>query len=189
MASRKVRMKDLALTTVILLLLICSPAVAQQPPPLETRKLSDFVDAKPARCEYRTAVLDGITQKTPAYQSIIVIARLGDGETRANLNWRRLQNVRAYWADYPSPEGRRNPKTIILAEGERVNGYGRLEFYVGGNLVEVMKVARNADLFIGTCYPPDDSYIRKRVFDPCRVKSDSIFYPCRDRIMRRKGRR
>ena len=182
-------MKDLFLTAVSLLLLIDSPTVAQQSPPLQPHKLSDFADAKPGRCEYRIAVLDGITQKTSADQSIIVIAHLGDGETRANLNWRRLENVRAYWTEYLLPNGRRNPQTIILAEGERVNGYRRLEFYVGGNLVEVMNVARNADLFIGTCYPPNDSYIRNRVFDPCWLKSDRIFYPCRDRNVRRKGRR
>jgi hypothetical protein len=186
MASWNVSMKDSILISVSLLLLICSATLAQQLPPLESHKLSDFSATKPNRCEYRIAVLDGITQKTSADHPIIVIARLGDGETRANLNWRRLENVRAYWTEYLLPERRRNPETIILAEGERVNGYGQLQFYVGGNLVEVMKVARNADLFIGECYPPDDSYIRKGVYDPCRVKSQRIFYPCRDKPVRLK---
>jgi hypothetical protein len=181
-------MKASILTSISLLLLMCSVA-AQQQSPLEPRKLSDFADAKPAHCEYRTAVLDGITQKTPADQSIIVIAHLGDGETRANLNRRRLENVRAYWTEYLYPEGRRKPETIILAEGERVSGYGRLDFYVGGNLVEVMKLAQNADLFVGACVPPDDSYIRRGDYDACRVKSQKIFYPCRDRHARSKGYR
>jgi hypothetical protein len=164
--------------------------MAQQPPPLAPIKLSDFADVKPSYCGERIAVLDGINQKTPADESIIVIARLGDGDTRSNLNRRRLHNVRVYWAEYPeSKDYRRKPETIHLAEGERTKGYGHLEFYVGGKLVYVMKVAPDADLFIGECYPPDDSYIRNRVYDPCRVKSQQIFYPCRDKYMGRKGRR
>ncbi|MCA1618000.1 MAG: hypothetical protein LC795_01520 [Acidobacteria bacterium] len=162
--------------------LSCSAAVAQQPP-LEPVKLSDFANAKPGRCEYRTAILDGIHQKTPADETITVIARLGDGETRTNLSWRRLHNVRVYWTQYLYKEHRRKPETIILAEGERVKGLGHLEFYVGGKLVEVMKVARTADLSIGSCYPPDDSYIRNRIFNPCWLESNRNFYPCRDKRM------
>jgi hypothetical protein len=165
------------------------PAAAAQQPPLEPVKLSDFANAKPGRCEYRTAILVGIHQKTPADETIMVIARLGDGETRPNLSWRRLHNVRVYWTEYLYKEYGRKPETIILAEGEKVKGLGQLEFYVGGKLVEVMKVARNADLSIGSCYPPDDSYIRNRVFNSCWLESDKNFYPCRDRRARRGNRR
>jgi hypothetical protein len=167
------------------LLLICSTAVQQQGPPLEPRKLSDFDQAKPTGCDDRNAVLDVITQKTPADQSIIVVARQGTGETRSDLSWRRLENVRAYWTKFLLPAGRRDPKTIILAQGEKVEGYGQLEFYAGGNLVEVIKVARNADLFIGTCI--DEKFIRHGTYDPCELKSDRIFYPCRDRKTRRNS--
>lgn len=119
----------------------------------------------------------------------MVIARLGDGETRPNLSWRRLHNVRVYWIEYLYEEHRRKPETIVLAEGERVKGFGHLEFYVGGKLVEVLKVARNADLSVGSCYPPDESYIRDGVFNRCRLESDKNFYPCRDRRARRGNRR
>jgi hypothetical protein len=180
-------MKTLILI-IIFSFLSCSAVVAQQPP-LEPVKLSDFANAKPGRCEYRTAILDGIHQKTPAEGMIMVIARLGNRETRPNLSWRRLHNVRVYWTEYLYKEHRRKPETIILAEGERVSGLGHLEFYVGGKLVEVMKVARNADLSIGSCYPPDDSYIRNRVFNPCWLESDRNFYPCRDKQVPRRNRR
>jgi hypothetical protein len=180
-------MKPLPL--IIILGLVSCSAVRAQQPPLEPVKLSDFADAKPGRCEYRTAVLDGIHQKTPADETIMVIARLGDGEARPNLSRRRLHNVRVYWTEYHNEGHRRQPETIILAEGERVKGLGHLEFYVGGKLVEVMKVARNADLSIGSCYPPDDSYIRNGVFNRCWVKSDRNFYPCRDRYAPRGNRR
>ena len=181
----------LLLLTLIFGLLSCS-TMAQQASPLAPVKLSDFANAKPEPCAARTAALDGIVQKTPADELIIVIAHLGDGDVRPNLNRRRLHNVRAYWTQYlyEGREGyRRNPKTIILAEGEKVKGFGQLEFYVGGKLVWVLKVARNADVDFGDCYPPDDSFIRHRVYDPCWVKSHQIFYPCRDRNIRRKGRR
>ncbi len=149
--------------------------ISAQQQPLETAELSSFTNATPTHCAERTAALDGITQSTLPNDSIIVIAHLGDGDIRPNLNWRRLHNVRMYWTQYLPGEARRRPETIILAEGERIRGYGHLEFYVGGRLVWVMKVARNADLSLGTCYLPDESYIRNRVFNPCWLESNRIF--------------
>jgi len=184
---------NLKLVSVFLALLtvlsMAGPATAQEPPPLPRVEQGDFADAKPSNCASRTAALDGITQKTPKDESIIVIARPGEGDTRPGLSRRRLHNVRAYWSEYPPAEYRRRPETIVLAEGERVGGFGRLEFYVGGNLVWVDKVARNADLRVGECYPPDDSYIRNGVFYLCEVRGNRIFYPCRDAVRRRRKRR
>jgi hypothetical protein len=180
--------KTIALTCLICLLLPASVA-PQQPAPLPPVKPSDFVNDKPSNCASRTAALDGITQKVPPDELIIVIARPGDGDTRSDLSRRRLYNVRAYWSQFPPAEYRRGAETIILAEGERFGGYGQLEFYVGGKLVWVDKVARNADLRVGECYPPDDSYIRNGVFDLCEVRGNRIFYPCRDLMPRRKRKR
>jgi hypothetical protein len=120
---------------------------------------------------------------------IIVIAHLGKDETRPELNRRRLHNVRAYWTEYLVQEYRRNPKTIGLVEGDKVDGYGRLEFYVGGELVGVIKARRNADVDFGNCYPPHDSYIRNGTYNPCWVKNHRIFYPCRDRYLKRRNGR
>jgi hypothetical protein len=173
----------------IIILLSWSATVAQQPPPLEPVKLSGYANAKPAACAHRSAIADGIHQSTPADELIIVIARPGDGDTKSNLSWRRLHNIRAYWTEFLDVGYRRKPETIILAEGERVKGYGQLEFYVSGRLVEVLKVARNSDVDFSNCYPPDDSYIRKGVYNPCWVKSHRIFYPCRDRYLRRRNMR
>jgi len=120
---------------------------------------------------------------------IVVVARLGNKETRPELNRRRLQNVRAYWTEYLIEEYRRKPETVGMVEGETVDGYGRLEFYVGGKLVWVLKVRHNSDMDVGDCYPPDDSYIRKHLYNPCWVKSHRIFYPCRDKYERRRNAR
>lgn len=168
------------------LLSLNSMARGQQPPPLMPVDLADFANRSPDHCEARTAAMDGITQKTPPNDAIIVIARLGTGETKPNLNWRRLQNVRAYWTQAIALEARRKPEKILLAQGERANGYGRLEFYVAGKLVWVMNIPRNADVDFGDCVAPDDTYIRNRVYDPCWIKAHRIFYPCRDRYPRRK---
>jgi hypothetical protein len=76
-----------------------------------------------------------------------------------------------------------------LAEGERVKGFGRLDFYVGGKLDYVMPVAPDADLFVGNCYPPDDNFIKNGIYDPCRVADQQNFYPCRDKRAPRRRRR
>jgi hypothetical protein len=142
----------------------------------------------PAQCQLITAVLDVLVQKMPPDERISVVARFGAGEIRPELNSRRLHNVRVYWTQYLKGVKRR-PETIILTEGEKVEGDGRLEFYVGGKLKGVLKVRRDADLYVGTCYPPDDSYIRNRVYDHCWVKEDRYFYPCLDRGRPRNAER
>lgn len=181
-------MKKLFLTIAIGLSLSCMSALAQQAslPPV---KLSDFDNYEPARCEDRSAAIDFIHQKTPPDVMIIVVARLGSGETRPDLNRRRLRNVRAFLTEYLLGEGRREPETIGMVEGVTVGGYGRLEFYVSGKLVWLIKVRQNSDVDFGSCYPPDDSYIRNSVYDPCWVKSHRMFYPCRDRYVRRNNKR
>jgi hypothetical protein len=160
----------------------------QQQPPAPARP-GGFADASPRNCSSRTAALDGIAHDAGPDGLIIVIARPGEGDTRPGLSRRRLHNVRAYWSEFPTAERRRRPETVVLAEGEGVGGHGRLEFYVGGKLIWVDKVARNADLRVGECYPPDDSYIRNGVFDICEVRGNRIFYPCRDLAAPRRRRR
>src|SRR5258708_38717559 len=76
---------------------------------------------------------------------------LGADETKRNLNSRRLQNVRAYWMHGVAPGAQRKSEMIILAEGERVSGNGRLEFYARGKLVWLLNIPRNADVDFGDC--------------------------------------
>ena len=40
---------------------------------------------------------------------------------------------------------------LITAEGERVQGYGRIEVYIDGELAEVLSVQRFKDLPVGMC--------------------------------------
>jgi hypothetical protein len=170
-----------------LMLLLCGCVLAAgQTRPDESP--GEVWELGPAQCQYNTVMLDVLAQGTAPGALITVVARLGDGETRPGLNRRRLHNVRVYWAEYLT-DIRRGPETILLNEGERAAGDGRLEFYVGGELKGVLKVKRDADLSVGTCYTPDDGYIRNMVYDRCRVKEDRNFYPCRERGRARQAGR
>jgi hypothetical protein len=166
---------------------ITSNASAQQPQS-PTPASASLADVRPTNCEDRTAVVDGVVQSVSPAELIIVISRRGDGDTKANIGRHRLYNARAYWTEFLLAPISRKPETIILGEGEKVEGLGRLEFYTGGKLFYAIKFRRNEHLFVGECYPPDDSYIRKGMFNLCEVKSNQIFYPCRD-MKARPGRR
>jgi hypothetical protein len=97
---------------------------------------------------------------------LIIIARLGDGENWTELNRRRLFNAKeTIVPGFVGVESRR----IITAVGERVKGFGRVEFYVGGQMVVEILVKRNKDL-------PADCY------------DDAIgkYYPLRDKTKSKK---
>ncbi len=180
MAYFGVKMKISILTLGLCLPLCGSVSVAQQ----NQIPADRFEELGPARCGDNIALLDVLTQRTSPHKLIIVIAHLGDGEIKSNLNRRRLHNVRTFWTEYLTAKGaRRKPETVILAEGERVKGYGRLEFYVDGKLIGLLKIRRNADLLVGTCYPTPEER------DPCTLKSDRNFYPCRDMYSKRRKNR
>ena len=86
-------------------------------------------------------------------QTVIIIARLGSGESSRGLSRSRLKQV----ADYLNRRLAR--ERIIPVEGVRVKGLGQLEFYVGGKLNIVFKVRRNRDLVRG-CGENDYDRIR-----------------------------
>lgn len=92
--------------------------------------------------EYLDFAMIGTRKLEGAY--LIIIARLGRGETSSRLNKRRLSIVDEYI--------KRNNSDLkyVLAEGSRVNGLGRLELYVGGQLSYVMPLVKNAK---GYCFP------------------------------------
>lgn len=119
----------------ILLIIIClinanSPLIAQN-------RLGD-VPAKPHNCEDALAILDFATLEAQKdkERSLIVIAHLGDSEKSSSLNWRRLKDVRENLSE-------KGMHQIVMASGERVKGFGRLEFYVGGKLLYVIAYPRN----------------------------------------------
>jgi hypothetical protein len=85
---------------------------------------------------------------------IILISRLGSEERSIELNRRRLHNVREFLTDYVSAQ------MIVTARGEKAKGYGRVEIYIGGKLIDTMMAERNKDLLADCCegnirYYPD----------------------------------
>jgi hypothetical protein len=95
---------------------------------------------------------------------IILVARLGRGETRRELNRRRLYNVaQRFTAVLGVPA-----EKVVAAEGERVDDFGRVEIYWNGVLAGALVARRNRDLAV-TCCGPDEQY-----------------YPDRDAVERRQ---
>ena len=132
---------------------------------------------EPYPCEFNPATLNAAHQVAEEKDLIIFIARLGDGESRRELNRRRLHNVRTYLTS--ELYWKRDLKTVIVAEGERVKGYGRVEIYIKGILMDVIAAKRDRHILVGSCEP-----------DEIRPKwADEIFYPFLDEKLRKSKRR
>ncbi len=99
-------------------------------------------------CESNAATLDASHQLAGEDGLIIAIGRLGDGESSRELSRRRLQMVRKYLTRTP---WRKPADTIILAEGERTHGHGRVELYIGGKLFQTLLADRNRNLLVYSC--------------------------------------
>ena len=93
---------------------------------------------KPINCEDFQAHLDHaiIDWLNVKETYMIVITRLGTGERGRKLNRAR----QAYIQDYLT---RKNVQ-YVFAEGDRVEGLGRLEVYVGGRLTMSIPTKRGA---------------------------------------------
>jgi hypothetical protein len=109
-------------------------------------------------CELNSLYLDMLTNEYRANnERVFVIARLGRGETSRALILRRLDVSRMYL------NGRIKNDRILFAEGEKVKGEGRVEFYLGSKLFLVSLAERGRNVCLTCC----DDYIpptkRKRV--------------------------
>ena len=72
---------------------------------------------------------------------VVLIARLGIGETNRKLNRRRLNVLRSYInVTRVTPIPRQN---IVTAEGEDFHGPGRIEVYLRGKLFMIFTLGRN----------------------------------------------
>lgn len=116
----------------------------------------------PESCETHSLILDMMRNEVMRDSGqdgvVIAVARLGKGEVSRDLNRRRLFNLRVHWEDYGLPAAK-----LISAEGERANGYGRVELYVAGKLFDVLLVSRKKDLCVDCCDMDERLY-------PYRVK-------------------
>lgn len=101
-----------------------------------------------SNCEANAATLDAVHQMAGDDGVIIAVARLGDGERNRSLSRRRLQILKSYLTNAPWTRPR---ETVVVAEGERVKGYGRIELYVGGKRVHVLPIKRNRAFLVQSC--------------------------------------
>lgn len=135
----------LALTT-------CSLSAQEQ---RNQRAVRGEVETKPTNCERHIVVLEGAHHEAGDDG----LARLGNGENSRSINQHRLHSARAYLTDYLAA---RLPGSVVIAEGERVNGYGRIEIYIKGRLYSALAVKPNADLSVGSCEPKELDDPRQR---------------------------
>lgn len=101
------------------------------------------VAGKPLNCEMTLQLMEDVRDLIRAQRDekgvLILIARLGSGENSSTLNRRRLLNVR---------EGLQGTlgivEPIVIAEGERVAGFGRVEVYIGGKFVGALLARKSS---------------------------------------------
>lgn len=170
-------MKVLQYVLTVSVLLVCASTAAAQDVSRPAGSAQINMEAKPTNCEFHIATLDAAHDQAGRDGLVIVIARLGDGEQRLDLNRRRLHNVRTYLVEF----AHRSPDMTITAEGESAKGYGRVELYVGGKLFYVLMIRPNADLAVGACSFEGD--------DPCTYEREKKLYPCLDRKTRRSPKK
>jgi hypothetical protein len=102
---------------------------AQQPP---------YVAPSPVTCESFATLVDNARvewQQIPG-SFIIFIVRLGEGEKSGQLISHRFRDIEDYLK-------RDKDIRYILAQGNRTDGLGKIELYVGGRLSAVIPVKKN----------------------------------------------
>jgi hypothetical protein len=113
------------------------------------------VEANNSACEVNAASIDNVANVLRSTEDrLFVIARLGTGESSRDLNRRRLSNVSAYFLSNWKIDSSR----ITFAAGSKLNGPGRVEFYVGSTLWLVSYVKPGRDICVDCCDYPDPRY-------------------------------
>lgn len=141
----------------ITFLFFCSAPTAAQDSPNETR----IVKGDANSCELNSAYLDYMAAEQSKNGGLIfVIARLGNGEVKRSISLDRLQYARFYLL--MNREIQRDK--VVFAEGERVDGEGRVEFYLGSKLHLVSLAERGKNVCLTYCddYVPPKKNRRKR---------------------------
>jgi hypothetical protein len=113
------------------------------------------VESNASACEMNAASFDNLANDLRSNnQRIFIIARLGRGESSRDLNRRRLSNVRTYFMT----NWKIDPARFTFAAGSKVDGEGRIEFYIGSTLWLVSYVKPRRDICVDCCDYPDRRY-------------------------------
>ena len=143
------------LASVVLLITVVSTVASQQ------ASMASSTNERPGNCESNSAQLDRVRNEASSGiekgEVIIAIGRLGKEEVSRELNRRRLYSVQAYLGKRAGvPE-----KSIVVGEGQHVEGYGRVELYVGGKLLNVLLAEPNKLLCVECCGIDESYYLYK----------------------------
>ena len=107
----------------------------------QTAKSSEPILVNGDSNEDSKAALDLVAETAGEGKLIIMIARLGNGESNRKLSWRRLQTAGSFLESVRAVPKQR----MVLAEGEVMRGQGRIEVYLDGKLYMIIVSARNKD--------------------------------------------
>lgn len=152
------------LLAIVMLFLFVSTSVAQEKARAESLRFG--VSDQPRNCETNSNhlyILRELIRQEPNPKGVIVlVARLGAGETNRSWNQRRLYNVkRALEEDVGI-----SPEKIVATEGERISGFGRVDYYWNGEFVGASVVRKNADICVRCCGDYPDYYPEKELKKP-----------------------
>lgn len=98
---------------------------------------------KPTSCEVKRIILDRAFVEFRNLEDssfLIIITRLGSGESLRSLTFARMQDVEKFI------KFRGVTDRYVLAEGSSRGKLGTSEIYVGGHLIGVIYFARNSEL-------------------------------------------
>lgn len=123
------------------------PVIAQQP-----STEPQIIKGDANSCEANSSFLDALTNEhRSTNERVFVIARLGRGEANRALSLNRLERARWYLVE----PGRIKSENVVFAEGARINGEGRVEFYLGSKLFLVSLAERGMNVCLTCC----DDYV------------------------------
>jgi hypothetical protein len=111
--------------------------------------------------EENSALTDGIAiEARESGERLFVIVRLGKGESSRLLNQSRLMNTKSYMLRKGFTS-----KSAVFAEGVRVKGEGRIEYYLGSKLKLITLAPRNKMPKLNCCddyMPPVKKKLKRK---------------------------
>lgn len=145
----KTKFFSLLICVVVCLVFFVSDSNAQTPK-ITTREDWGIPEA-PLNCEGNLSYLETAAQRTLEElgegKLLIIIARRGKNENKSKINSRRLHNIRISLV-----ENLKIPaQYIIFTEGEPIDGFGQVGFYLSGRLIGALTVKRNKDICVDCC--------------------------------------
>jgi len=121
---------------------------------LPQNTLAQTKDGLPYNCDAMLAIFDNVAATaataTNKDSALIIVAYRGHGEER-RYNAQRLKALRFYFT-------RKMPKQrLVLTEGKRRIGLGKVEFYVEGKLTDELYLVKRGQVCTSCCPAVDES--------------------------------